>query len=319
MKTIAPSTLTVPNDLSCLPAIQAYASEIAKAIGFPAGETAKILLALEEAVVNVVKHAFEASEEAVYHIVFEPLSTGLKIAVREKGLPFVPDEIPEYTPPGDIEQIPVKGLGSFLMRKSVDEVIFRNMGREGNELQLIKYLPFKSIVDLQDVSELERYPEPKKDDAPAEIKGFQVRLMRPEESLQVSRLFYRAYGYSYLMDSIYYPDKFAQLHEDGRIVSIVTEAEGYGIVGHVALVKEGIEDRIAEAGMAAVRPDFRGHGFQNTMIATLIEEGRRIGLSGIFSEAVTNHTGMLLNYSQMSQTHLFAPTARPRPQIPSHK
>jgi serine/threonine-protein kinase RsbW len=289
MKKMPPSTLTVPNDLSCLSAIQAYAAEMAKAVGFPAGETARILLALEEAVVNVVEHAFDPPEEATYQVVFEPMPTGLKIIIREKGLPFVPEEIPEYIPPADMEQMPKKGLGSFLMRKSVDEVIFHNMGREGNELQLVKYLPFKTIVDLQDASELERYPEPSKDEAPREKKHFEIRLMRPDECLQVSRLFYRAYGYSYVYDSMYYPEKFAQLHKDGLIVSVVADVDGYGIAGHVALTRESLEDKIAEAGKAAVHPEFRGYGVFNTMMEALIEEGRRIGLSGIFGEAVTNH------------------------------
>ncbi len=288
-KKIPPSTLTVPNDLSCLYAIQGYAAEIAKAVGFPPGDTARILLALEEAVVNVVEHAFDPAEEATYQVAFEPMSTGLKIIIREKGVPFVPDETSEYVPCGDIVQTPERGLGSFLMRESVDEVIFRNMGQEGKELQLVKYLPFKSIVDFHDAAELEPYPEPKKYEAPKKKKHFEIRLMIPEDSLQVSRLFYRAYGYSYANDCIYYPEKFAQLHKEGLIVSVVADVEGHGIAGHVALTKENLKDEIAEAGKAAVHPEFRGYGFFNTMIDALIEEGRKMGLSGIYGEAVTNH------------------------------
>ncbi len=289
MKKIRPSTLIVPNELSCLPAIQAYTQAMAKAVGFPADDTIRIVLAVEEAVVNVIEHAFDPGEEATFQVTFEPMSTGLRIIVREKGLPFAADEIPVYKPPASIEQAPATGLGSFLIKKSVDEVSFHNMGREGNELQLVKYLPFKSIVDLHDRSELERYPEPKKDETPKDKKPFTVRLMRPGESLQVARLFYRTYGYSYANDTLYYPDKFAQLHQDGLIVSIVADVEGHGIAGHVALTKENPEDKIAEAGKAAVHPDFRGYGFFNIMMKALIEEGRRIGLSGIYGEAVTNH------------------------------
>jgi len=70
------STLIVPNDISYLPAIQAYAREIAENIGFQKMDVQMMLLALEEAIVNVVKHAFEPSEKATYQIIFEPVSSG---------------------------------------------------------------------------------------------------------------------------------------------------------------------------------------------------------------------------------------------------
>ncbi|OPY69673.1 MAG: Serine-protein kinase RsbW [Syntrophorhabdaceae bacterium PtaU1.Bin034] len=288
-KTLPSSTLTVPNDLSYLPAIQSYAAEVTKAAGFPELEVVKILLALEEAVVNVVEHAFDPSEQATYQVVFEPMSSGIRIVIKEKGLPFTPDSIPEYTAPTDIDETSTRGLGSFLMKKSVDEAALVNLGREGKELHLVKYLPYKSIIDLQDASDLELYPKPKKEDQPKEKKEFRIRLMKLSECLEVSRLFYRAYGYSYGIDSIYYPDKFEQLHMDGLIVSVVSVVDDDRIVGHVALVRDRLDQKIAEAAMAVVHPDFRGQGFQNTMISALIEEGRKVGLKGIFSKAVTNH------------------------------
>jgi anti-sigma regulatory factor (Ser/Thr protein kinase) len=283
------STITVPNDLSYLSAIHAFASALAGTVGFPAGDVHKILLALEEAVVNVIEHAFDPSEAASFQIIFEPSSVDLKIIIKDKGLPFVAEEIPEYEVPEGLEEMPAKGLGSFLMKKSVDEVVFVNLGREGKELHLIKYLPFTSIVDLNKESELERYPAPEENSPSREIGEYEIRLMRPEECPEVSRLFYRAYGYSYGIDSIYYPDKFAQLHRDGLIVSVVTVTKENGIVGHLALVRNDAEERTAEAAMAVVQPDFRGQGFQNLMISTLGDEARKIGLLGIYSKAVTNH------------------------------
>ncbi len=283
------STITVANDLFYLPALQSFASAVAKSIGFPEADTGKIVLALEEAVVNVVEHAFDPSERASFQIIFEPSSVGLKIVIKDKGLPFIHEEIPDYTAPGDLDEMPPSGLGSFLMKKSMDEVVFQNLGRDGKELHLIKYLPFASILDLNQASDLERYPEQEKRELPAEAVDYEIRPMKLEECPEVSRLFYRAYGYSYGIDSIYYPDRFAQLHKDGLIVSVVTAAKNYGIVGHVALVRGDADERTAEAAMAVVQPDFRGHGIQNTMISMLRDRARELGLLGIYSKAVTNH------------------------------
>jgi len=284
------SCLTVPNSISYIPAIQAYAEAVAGMAGFQQSEIQMIVLALEEAVVNVVEHAFEADEKASYQVIFEPLSSGLKIIVKDKGLPFAPSLVPEYTTPTDIDDDVGSGLGSFLMKKSVDEIAFHNLGRDGKELHLIKHLPEKKITAYHDASELTLFPQSSAEKpVVADKKAYIVRLMDASESLEVSRLFYRAYGYSYGIDSIYYPDRFEQLHRDGSIISVVTVTEDNKIVGHFALVKETPESRIAEAAMAVVQPEFRGQGCQNEMMARLLQEGRSAGLIGVFSKAVTNH------------------------------
>lgn len=284
------STLTVPNDLIYLTAIQAYAGEVARVMGFKPSRIQMILLALEEAVANVVEHAFEPGEKISFQIILEPMTSGLKIIIKEKGLPFSPDLVPEYMAPKDLDDPISNGLGSFLMKKSVDEISFHNLGREGKELHLITYLPYKNIAEYRDTANLTSFPSPPAEKTiPAEKKEFTVRLMEPLESLEVSRLFYRAYGYSYGIDSIYYPDRFEHLHLDGSIISVVTVAEDKSIVGHLALVKDTPQSRTAEAAMAVVRPDYRGQGCQNAMMAYLIKEARTAGLNGIFSKAVTNH------------------------------
>ncbi|MBA4417341.1 MAG: hypothetical protein C0392_05460 [Syntrophus sp. (in: bacteria)] len=290
MKTaIEKSTLIVPNDLAYLPAIHAYAGEVTKRIGFEQSDIDKIMLALEEAVVNVVEHAFDEEEQESYEIIFEPVATGIKIIVKDKGLPFDPDMVPEYSLPGDVDHVPV-GLGSLLMKTSVDECVFHNLGREGKEIHLIKYLPSKSVVELHEASELERYPrQPDERVIPAVKMAYEIRGMELSQALEVSRLFYRAYGYSYGIDSIYYPDRFIKLHEDGSITSVVSVAVNKEVVGHVALVKEHKESSIAEAAMAVVRPDFRGQGCQSGMIQALLKKAHEIGLEAVFSKAVTNH------------------------------
>lgn len=214
----------------------------------------------------------------------------MRIIIKDKGLPFAPDLVPEYTAPVDIDDDAGSGLGSFLMKKSVDGIEFHNLGREGKELHLIKHLPYKSVVEYHDSSDLTFFPGSKTEQtASEEKKAFTIRLMEPSESFEVSRLFYRAYGYSYGIDSIYYPDHFERLHRDGSIISVVTVDEDGVIVGHFALVKDSPDSLIAEAAMAVVQPTFRGQGCQNAMMTRLLEEARARGLAGVFSKAVTNH------------------------------
>jgi serine/threonine-protein kinase RsbW len=290
-----PSTITVPNNLSYLPPIQAFASALAADIGFPPQDVQKILLALEEAIVNVIEHAFDPGEAAMFHITLHPTSTGLEIVIRDKGLPFFQGEFPEYRKPGGLEELPPSGLGSLLMKSSMEKVVFHNRGKEGKELRLVKHLPFTSIFNLYKEHELAPYPAPdmsapRPTGAPrAETEDFEIRLMRPEDCPEVSRLFYRCYGYTYGNDAMYYPEKYAQLLRDGLFISAVAETKGHEIVGHLALVRKDARERTAEVGWAAVRPDFRDRGFMNLMHAPLFEEAQKAGLPGIFAEAVTHH------------------------------
>jgi len=288
---LAKSEISITNDISHLPAVQAYAEEVAKQCGFGENDRAMILLALEEAIVNVIEHAFEDGEKATFKIIFEPKSTYLTIIVKDKGLPYAPNLIPEFNINKDIMQEPLSGLGSLLMKKSVDEVSFHNLGREGKELHLTKYFPFKNITEYQTPEGIEAFPQTVEPAAfpPKEIKT-EIRLMRPEEAIEVSQLFYRCYGYTYSIDAIYYPDRLVQLIKEGKVISAVTVTDENEIVGHVGLVRSDASSKVAEAGMAATKPTFRGFGSMKKLVYFLMDEAKKIGLQGLYGKAISYHT-----------------------------
>lgn len=288
---IGTSEITITNNISFLPAVQAYAEEVAKQCGFGENDRAMILLALEEAVTNVIKHAFEDGEKQTFKIIFEPSSTYLTIIVKDKGLPYAPSLVPEFNIDKDLMQESLSGLGSLLMKKSVDEVSFHNLGREGKELHLTKYFPFKNITEYKGAGEMEVFSQTTEAAAPesGEIKA-EIRLMNPQEALEVSQLFYRCYGYTYSIDAIYYPDKLAQLITEGRIISAVTVTDTNEIVGHVGLVRPDAHSRVAEAGMAATKPTFRGFGSMKKMVYFLMDVAKKVGLEGLYGKAISYHT-----------------------------
>ncbi|MHB8110251.1 MAG: GNAT family N-acetyltransferase, partial [Syntrophorhabdaceae bacterium] len=283
------STLTVPNDIFYLPAIQAFVSEIGEKMGFDRRDVIMVLVALEESIVNVIKHAFEPDEQTTYQIIVQTMSSGIRVIIKDKGLPYSPSLVPEYAAPSDLDGAADTGLGSHLIKKSVDELFFQNLGREGKELHLIKYLSYRSVQDISSPAELERFPEPVKIAGEPEKKPFAIRLIKSSEVYDVSKLFYRAYGYSYGIDTIYYPEKLSDRHADGTIISVVTVSDDNRIVGHAALVRDDRGSKTAEAAMAVVEPSYRGQGCQSIMITRLVDEARNVGLAGIFSKAVTNH------------------------------
>ncbi len=104
------------------------------------GDIKKIELGVEEAVSNVIKHAFAPNEDAEFKITCERVPLGLEIIINDKGVPFDPTILPEYNPDDIKDDAPESGLGLYLMHQFMDEVSFHNLGREGKELHLYKYL-----------------------------------------------------------------------------------------------------------------------------------------------------------------------------------
>jgi len=288
---IGGSSLTVTSELSYLPAIQAFAREISREIGFSRNDQEMILLAVEEAVTNVIEHAFESAEQS-FQVIFEPSAGGIKIIVKDKGLPYDPNLLPEYEAPMDIQQeVSPKGLGSFIMKKCVDEVFFCNLGKGGKELQLIKRLPGRSVVEHDEDPGL-KLPQISSDEkiVSSSPPSVELRLMEPSEALEVSRLFYRTYGYSYLSDVMYYPDRLAESVREGLINSVVAVTGEGETVGHLAITKEAHNDMIAETGKGAVKPSFRGLDIFTRMQKFLNDRAKTMGIKAVYGRSVTVHS-----------------------------
>jgi len=281
--------LTVPNDISYGAVVCSCVTAMAKKLGFDDESISMIELGVDEAFANVVEHAFEPDELATFDVVCEEIPLGLKVAIKEKGMPFDPSNIPEYDPKARLEDMSGAGLGTFLMKQSMDEVIFLNHGTDGKETQLAKYLKMKNIVDYFEKKELEQFEEPAKvRETPKEALDFDIRLMEEREAIEVSKCIYKTYGYTYDKEHAYYPERLVELNENGMLVSAVAVSGGE-MGGHCAVFKDHPDDAIGELGMAVTKPKFRGHGIMKKLSFFLIDMATDEGMTGLFAKAVANH------------------------------
>ncbi|HOE17830.1 MAG TPA: GNAT family N-acetyltransferase [Syntrophorhabdaceae bacterium] len=282
--------LTIPNHKSYLPVAQAAIREAAKMFGFTAETIYHIELALEEAFMNVIKHAFEAGEDSTFDIICRQTSMGIKIIIKEKGMPFDPGKITLYDPSKDILEVGSTGLGTFLMKEIVDEVSFHNLGSEGKEMHLVKYLPGKNIEGLFDQSELERVEE--KGPGPAVIDQrieYDVRRMKDSEAIEISKGAYKSHGYTFFDEVIYYPEQIVALNNSGEMISAVAATKDDVFMGHAALHYPDSGARIAELTFIFVSPEYRGQGCMKRMLDFLFETPKKYDLEGVYAFAVANH------------------------------
>lgn len=281
--------LTLPGDMAFLPIAQHCVTELGRRIGFPQEDLYKFEVALEECVSNVVRHAFGGGESGSFDILAERVPLGMRVIVREKGLPFDPTLLPQYQPGQDLAATPESGLGIYLMRKSMDEVSFRNMGMEGKETHLVKYLPGRKAGEA--AGEGAAAPEAASAE-PAVIQekiAYDVRDLQPSEAIEVTRCAYKSHGYTFFDEHIYYPDRLIELNRSGQMISAVAVTKDNVFMGHAALVYPYPEARIAELTFVFVNVEYRGQGCMNRLCEFLFREPEKKHLDGIYAYAVANH------------------------------
>ncbi len=96
-----------------------------------------VKLALEEAVINAIKHGNELDDTKKVGISFYVGEDRVVITVTDEGEGFQPEEVPDPTSGDNL--LATSGRGLALMRASMDEIRYND---SGNEVTLVKYAPW---------------------------------------------------------------------------------------------------------------------------------------------------------------------------------
>lgn len=133
-------TLTVSSSTDNLSAIRNFMETTAQESGFGKEDIGKIILAVDEACTNIIKHAYNYSEKGTININVKLQNSRFSISISDKGKSFNPELIPEPDLREYHEQKKVGGLGMFLMKKLMDDVVYKTSANKQNQVVLIKYL-----------------------------------------------------------------------------------------------------------------------------------------------------------------------------------
>jgi len=105
--------------------------------GLALEECGKLLLAVGELCNNSIKHAYQGAKGQPIRISLTARSDQLVIEVEDWGTPF---DASRYRQP-DLEATPEKGLGLFLVRSVVDQLLVDVERTAGTRWTLIKRWP----------------------------------------------------------------------------------------------------------------------------------------------------------------------------------
>jgi len=276
--------MTFPNKLKYSFMVQLFVREIAKMIGFSGDELEQIDIAIEESVSNIMVHASD-EENPTFDIVCEKIPGGIKITLKEMGIPFDPERIKKYELSKNLDDLSTAGLGIYLIQKVMDDLSFRNLGPRGKETVMIKYLP-----DATGLKEHSEAGTPKEQSGTITEKiEYQVRGLDEHEAIEVSRCAYKTHGYTFFDDHIYYPERLVEMNRTSEMISAVAVTKDHVFMGHGALLYQYPEDTIAELTFIFVNVEFRGQGALNRLVDYLFQVPKKRELRGVYAYAVTNH------------------------------
>jgi serine/threonine-protein kinase RsbW len=126
--------LTLPSDLRFLPVARAFVESVCQAGGLNNDATYAMVLAADEAVNNIIRHAHRNDTTLTLRIECLLGPDWIEVRLEDEGEPFDLSAVPDLDP-GELR---IGGRGVYLMRALMDEVHCQPVVPRGNVLRLIK-------------------------------------------------------------------------------------------------------------------------------------------------------------------------------------
>ena len=114
------SSIRIPNDPKYAPAAAIYVSEIARAIGMETTDVKALENGIKDAINALLDYSFEPAENSTLEIICERIPEGLKVSLRDKGLPFGAES--------SLSGQPRIAEPFFQLKEYLDEIQLNNLG-----------------------------------------------------------------------------------------------------------------------------------------------------------------------------------------------
>lgn len=123
----------MPSDIKYLDGVLDYLNERMLHLGVLKPGDTELLIALDEAIVNAVKHGNKCDARKAVHIVAEFNADGARFTVADEGPGFEREKVPDPTDPCRL--LEPNGRGLLLINHIMDEVCYN---QAGNRLEMFK-------------------------------------------------------------------------------------------------------------------------------------------------------------------------------------
>ncbi len=138
-------TKTITSRTDKLIEVRKFVRTAARAFGFSEEDTDNIVLAVDEACTNIIKHAYGNLSDQKIEITIIHSNRSFEVRIYDEGRSFDPSTL---RPPNIKEHIGHNkrgGLGVYLMKRLMDKVEYNFSPGKRNEVRLIKFNPNVSM------------------------------------------------------------------------------------------------------------------------------------------------------------------------------
>lgn len=132
--------LTITSETEHLARVREFLQDCAKRAGLAPGDIGKVVLAVDEATANIIRHAYGGQPGGEIHFAVKADGQRLEVVITDHGQGFDPDRIRDPDMAAHVRAGRKSGLGIFLMRQIMDEVTYTFREGVPNRLRLVKYL-----------------------------------------------------------------------------------------------------------------------------------------------------------------------------------
>ena len=127
-------SIRIPSDPKHLYLMRRLVQEVSLAHGFTEEEVRRIVLAMDEACTNVIRHAYGGDPGGSIDIEAHPIEDGLRFTVIDHGRKPEPGAIA----PRALDEVRPGGLGTHFIQRVMDEVVYDTSQERGTRLCLVK-------------------------------------------------------------------------------------------------------------------------------------------------------------------------------------
>lgn len=128
--------MKLASDPRLLSIVRSAVSELAASLGFEDAQCRRITLAVDEALCNLIRHAYKNDCNHEIELYCEARADGLEFDFIDRGEPVDPARICAQP----LDKVALGGRGTHIIREVMDSVIYERLP-EGNRLRLTKYMP----------------------------------------------------------------------------------------------------------------------------------------------------------------------------------
>jgi hypothetical protein len=268
-----PVTLEIPPAKDCVNPALEFIDCYAAGLGVQTERRSHLKKASQIALSTVIKNNAGEGENRIGISLFESQGN-LYVKVLNRGVPIFLNS---------------NGTGAAFhdAAQHLDKLTIENEGRHGQSvvmgMRLGEEAVKKVMEELDDKTASGVFKE----------EDIVVREMLPGEEVELSKLFYFVYGYDYINEFIYYPEKLRKMLDDKTLISIVAALPNGRILAHVGLLKWGESPSVYEPCLGVVDPRVKSRGLFGQVFQRTMDRVNEISMQYCFFDFVTNH-----DYSQ---------------------